>query len=211
MPKIPISKVVKTLIKGDVIFLSALGLITPIFAVFITQQIKGGDVKVAGFAAAIYWIVKSLLQIPISRFLDKTKGEKDDFYFLVIGFFVAAIVPFGYIFSSLPWHIYLLQAIYSIGMAMAYPSWCAIFTRHIDRGREAFEWAVDSTVTGLGVGITGAIGGVLVSYFGFNVVFIIVGIFALLGGLCPLMIYKSLAPKGAQRIEVIEIRKPPYY
>ncbi len=210
MAKLSINRVIKTLIKADLIFLSAFGFITPIFAVFITQQIKGGDVKVVGFAVATYWILKSLLQIPISRFLDKTKGEKDDFYFLVFGFLIAAIVPFGYIFSSLPWHIYILEAIYSLGMAMAYPSWCAIFTRHIDKGREASEWGLDSTVLGLGTGITGAVGGILVSQFGFNMVFVIVGILALIGASLPILIYKHIIPRGNHFIRILRDKKPPF-
>ena len=204
-----INRVIKNLIKADVIFLSAFGLITPIFAVFITDQIAGGDVKVIGFAAAIYWILKSILQIPISRFLDKTKGEKDDLYFLVIGFVIAAIVPFGWIFSILPWHIYILQAIYAIGLAMVLPSWCAIFTRHIDKGKEAFEWALDSTALGFGAGITGALGGILVSQFGFNSVFIIVGVIALFGALLPLLIHKDIIPKSKSHIKPPETKKPP--
>ena len=209
MAKLAINKIIRTLIQADVLFLSAFGLITPIFAVFITEQIRGGDIKVVGFAAAIYWILKSLFQIPIGIFLDKTKGEKDDLYFLVIGFVIAAIVPLGYIFSSFPWHIYVLQAIYGISLAMVLPSWSAIFTRHIDKGREAFEWALDSTALGFGIGITSAIGGILVSQFGFNLVFTIVGIIALLGALLPLLIYKDIMPKGKHHIKTSEIKKPP--
>jgi len=204
-----VNKVIKNLIKADVIFLSAFGLITPVFAIFVIDQIQGGDVRVVGFAAAIYWILKSLLQIPISKFLDKTKGEKDDLYFIVLGFFIAIIVPFGWIFSYLPWHIYILQAVYAIGMAMVVPSWYAIYTRHIDKGKEAFEWALDSTFYGFAIGITGALGGVLVTQFGFNVVFIIVGIFALLGALFPLLIYKDIVPKSKSYIKSSGIKKSP--
>lgn len=209
MAKIKVNKVIITLIKADLVFLSAFGLTTPIFAVFILDQIKGGDVKMVGFAAAIYWILKSLFQIPISRFLDKERGEKDDLYCLVIGFLVAAIVPFGYIFSSFPWHIYVLQVIYGIGMAMYIPSWCAIFTRHIDKGKEAFEWSLNSSSLGFGIGITGAVGGILASQFGFNLLFVVVGIFAILGGLIPLLICKNIIPKGDHYIRVPETKKPP--
>ena len=171
-------------------------MITPIFAVFITEQIEGGDVKVVGFAAAVYWILKSILQIPIGKFLDKKRGEKDDLYFLILGYIVVAIVPFGYIFSFLPWHIYVLEAVYAIGMAMAIPSWCAMFTRHIDKGKEAFEWSLESTAFSFGTGVTGALGGILVSKLGFDAVFIMVGFIALLGALLPLFIYKDIKPKG---------------
>ncbi len=209
MAKIKVNKIIINLIKADLVFFSAFGLITPIFAVFITEQIQGGDIKVIGFAAAIFWIFKSIFQIPISRFLDKERGEKDDFYCMVIGYLLAVIVPFGYIFSSLPWHIYVLQIIHSIGIAMVIPAWCAIFTRHIDKGKEAFEWSLDSSAFGLGVGITGALGGILVSQFGFNLVFIIVGILAFLGGLVPLLIYKNIVPRSNHYKRIPETKRRP--
>ncbi len=208
MAKIKINKVVKTMIKADLIFVSAFGLITPIFAVFILDQIKGGDVKMVGFAAAIYWILKSLLQVPIGRYLDKNVGEKDDFYFVVGGYFLAVLVPLGYIFSSLPWHIYGLQALYAIAMGMAIPGWAAIFTRHIDKGKEAFEWSLESTAIGLGVGITGAVGGVLASKFGFDTVFIFAAIIALVGAILLTAIYKDVFPKGDHHLYVPKIKKP---
>jgi len=172
------NKAIKILVSTDLIMFGALGLVTPFFAVFITNQIQGGSIEVIGFAAGIYAILKSLLQIPIGKFLDKVKGEKDDFGFLILGYLIVALVPIGYIFSFLPWHIYILQAIYAVGMAMAYPSWFAIFTRHVDKGKEAFEWSIWSTNIDLGVGIAGIIGGILVAKFNFNFVFILASIIA---------------------------------
>lgn len=172
------NKAIKILVRSDLIMFGAFGLITPFFAVFITNQIRGGNIEVIGFAAGIYAILKSLLQIPIGKFLDKIKGEKDDFCFLILGYSIVALVPIGYIFSYLPWHIYILQAIYAIGMAMAYPSWFAIFTRHIDKGKEAFEWSIWSTNIDLGVGVAGITGGILVTKFNFNFIFILATVLA---------------------------------
>lgn len=203
-----INKIVRSLIGADILFLSAFGLIAPVFAVFITEQIKGGDVKIIGFAAGIYWILRAILQVPIGRFLDKTEGEKDDFYFLIIGYILATLVPFGYIFSSLPWHIYLLAVVNALGMAMAYPAWCAIFTRHIDKGREALEWGSYGTAVDLGIGAAGAIGGLLVSKFGFNLVFLFVGIIALVGGLLPILIYKHITPRKNILSFIYKIHRP---
>lgn len=174
------------------VFLSALGLITPIFAIFITDKIKGGSVEVVGFAAAIYWIGRSVFEVPIAKFLDRTKGEKDDLYFLMFGYFLCALVQFGYILSTLPWHIYLLQSIFALGAATAWPAWGALFTRHIDKGREGFEWSIEHVSFSLGSGITGALGGILVASIGFNITFVFAGIFALIGGLLPLIIYKDV-------------------
>lgn len=192
MAKFKINKIIKTLIGADLVFLSALGLIAPVFAIFITDKIKGGNVEVVGFAAAIYWIGRSIFEIPIARFLDRTKGEKDDLYFLVAGYAVVALVHFGYIFSSLPWHIYLLQLLYALGAAISWPAWSALFTRHIDKGKEGFEWSVEHVSFSLGSGITGAIGGIMVAGLGFNIVFVLTGIFALAGGLLPLIICRDI-------------------
>jgi len=62
---------------------------------------------------------------------------------------------------------------------------------------------------GLGVGITGALGGILVSQFGFDLVFIIVGILAFLGGLIPLLIYKNIVPKGNHYKRIPETKRRP--
>jgi len=194
-----INKVIKVMITSDVALLTGLGFITPIFAIFITQSITFGDTaeaaKVAGFAMAVYWGVKSLLAIPFGKFIDRNYEEKDDLYFVVIGNILAAGAVFGYIFSSLPWHIYTLQGLYSLGMAMNIPGWTAIFTRHIDKGKEAFEWATRSTLIGIGAAASGALGGMIAAKFGFNVLFIGVGIFVLASALLPFLIYKQLVPR----------------
>ena len=179
--KLKFNKIIRYLVLSDLIFYTGWGLITPIFAIFIVNNIQGGTILIAGIASSIYWVLKSALRVPIGIFLDNHKGEKDDYFFLVFGFLIAALTPFGYIFSKLPWHIYTLQAIYGIGMAMAGSGWSAIFTRHIDKGKEATEWGLDSTSYGIGMGVAAMVGGFAVTKFGFNPVFIAVGIIGLMG------------------------------
>lgn len=177
MPKFA-NKIIKILITSDFILNLGWGLLSPIFAIFIVENITSRGpleaAKIAGFASLFYWITKSILQVPIGHYLDKKHGEKDDFWFMVIGTFLASFVPIGYLFSSAPWHIYLLQILHATGMSMAFPSWLAIFTRHIDKGREAFQWSMESTFLSAGAGIAGGLGGILVGAFGFKIVFVLV-------------------------------------
>jgi len=194
-----INKVIKVLVISDFFLNYGWGLLSPVFALFLVERITGSvteGAKVAGFAALFYWITKSVLQIPIGRYLDKNHGDKDDFLFLIIGMFMTGLVPFGYLISSQPWHIYLCQFWYAVGMAMVFPPWLAIFTRHIDKGREAFEWSLESTAIGLGAGIAGAIGGITVYFLGFGVVFVIVGSFTIVSSLLLLLIRKEMAAKS---------------
>jgi predicted MFS family arabinose efflux permease len=59
----------------------------------------------------------------------------------------------------------------------------SIFTKKIDVGKEATEWGIRASLISLASGITAAIGGFLVENFGFNITFILVGIFSLFSSL----------------------------
>jgi len=195
-----ISKIIKVLITSDFFFNLGWGLLSPVFAIFILEKIATQSIteaaKVAGFAALFYWITKSIIQVPIGYYLDKNHGEKDDFWFMVIGTFLASFVPIGYLFSSMPWHIYLLQILHAIGMSMAFPSWLAIFTRHIDKGREAFEWSMETTSIGAGAGIAGGVGGIMAGVFGFKILFIFVSGLTIFSAILLLLVRNNVSSRG---------------
>ena len=197
-----INKVVRVIIYWDFFFNSAWGLLSPVFAIFLLQKIVFENVamaaEVAGFSALIFWTLKSFLQIPIGAYLDRNHGERDDFIFAIVGTFLNALVPFGFLFARIPEHIYLLQVVHAIAMSMLVPSLYAIFTRHIDKGKEAFEWSVDSTILGFGVGITGAVGGLIASRFGFSIIFILTGVLNLVAGFLLLSIKKNMSLKNVE-------------
>ncbi len=53
-----INNLIKVLTFSDVLILSGWGLINPLFAVFITQQIQGGNLELVGLSTAMYWILR---------------------------------------------------------------------------------------------------------------------------------------------------------
>lgn len=201
-----INKVIRVLILSDIALLSGIGFYSPIFAIFLTDRIQGGNVAVAGYAAAIYWIVQSLVIIPFGKYLDKNHGEKDDLWFIVIGNSLTALAVFGYLFASLSWHIYLLEAIFSIGMSMNIPAFTALFTRHIDKDKVAFDWSVRAALIGMGSGVAGAVGGVVANNFGFNTLFVGVIAFILFSAFLPFLISKQMSPRNGQAIRVPEVK-----
>ena len=190
-----INKVIQILITSDFLLQSGWGLIGPIFAIFLTKQIQGGDLKMVGFVAATYWLTKSIVQPFIAHRLDRKYGEKDDFNFLVVGMYIANLIPLGYAFSSQPWHIFTLEFIRAIAMACVVPTWAAIFTRHIDRGREAFSWSLESTGIGFAAAFAGALGGILTSILGFKIVFVLVSLFGIISSSVLLLIRNQIFPK----------------
>jgi len=203
-----INKVIKILIASDFLLQSGWGLIGPIFAIFLTQQVKGGSLEAVGFAAAIYWISKSSVQPFIARFLDIKKGEKDDFKALIVGMYIANLIPLGYLFSTNILHIFLLETIRGLAMACVIPTWAAMFTRHINKGWEAFSWSLESTSIGFAFGFAAAFGGIIVAIMGFKVVFILVSIFGLISSSILLLIRRHLFSKDGFVPTLPPVQKP---
>lgn len=176
-----VNRVIEYMTLADVLMLSGWGLITPIIAVFFTEQVEGGSVALAGLASTTYFLVKSIFQIPIARIIDKRRGEWDDYKVMIAGSLIITTSAFLYTMVSLPWHVIAIQVLYGFGGALTYPSWLAIFTRHVDRQEMGFEWSLYYTATDLGAAFTAGLGGLLAATFGYNLVFLIVGVLSLVG------------------------------
>ena len=187
-----LNKILEVLIFSDLVINSAYGLIAPILAVFLTDSISGGSLIVVGISDAIYLGVKSILQIPIGLKIDKTEGQKIDFWYLFLGNLLTSAGVFLYLFATLPWHVYLISLIFGIGGAMAYPAWTGLFTRNVVRNRESFAWSLSSTTMELGEAAAALIGGVVAQLLGFDILFGVVGALSTLGTLSLFSFYKTL-------------------
>lgn len=199
-----INRVIRTLVLADFFVNAGFSVFAPVVAIFITRQIAGGTIEAIGFGAAIVQLCKVIVELPLSKILDKNHGEYDDFYSLMVGSFLIACVPFAYLFAHTIYHVYIIQAVYGIGIAFSVPPWYAIFSRHIDKMQESFEWTLDSISIGLAAAGAAAIGGIIAQKFGFNTVFIIGGIFAIFGGLMQILIFRDIkrkVPRGQVKPE----------
>jgi predicted MFS family arabinose efflux permease len=205
---IGLNKVIRVLIASDFFLQAGWGFSAPIFAIFITKQIQGGSVEMVGFVAATYWITKSIVQPFLATFFDWKKGEKDDLRFLIGGLYVANLIPLGYFFSTQIWQIFLLEMIRGLAMACVIPTWSAIFTRHIDKGKEAFSWSIESTGIGFAAGFAGAFGGIIAGVFGFKAVFVLVSLFGLSAASLLLLLKKEVFSKEHFAPKIPPTEKP---
>ncbi|OGZ95257.1 MAG: hypothetical protein A3I44_05560 [Candidatus Sungbacteria bacterium RIFCSPLOWO2_02_FULL_51_17] len=198
--------IVQTLIIASFVFEAGFGMFAPVFAVFVTTQIPGGDIAVVGFATGVYWILKSLLQIPVGRYLDKKEGETDDLYSLWAGYFLMGLVVFLYQYIESPLHLYVLQALLAVGGALAVPAWYGMFLRNIDHHKESFEWSINSSLSfGFGTGGAGMLGGYLAQVYGFHFIFV-TGALLIWGSLVILFVLRKHLRRGSK----VPIPKPPF-
>ncbi len=187
------NKKLALLILSDILIVSSFGLIGPIFALFINQDLNGGVLS-AGIATAIYWGVKSPIQLPLSKYLiDKHKRKTQ---LLLIGTFLMITVPLMYVLAQDVKLIFLAQAVYGFGTALAYPSWFSLFTTYMDKTKKGFEYSLWSTSIGLGSGAAAFFGASIAKVLGFRSLFLVVGAIAFTGFLILIILDRIENKKG---------------
>ena len=178
-----INPTIRFLILSDTVLVGAAGLLGPIFALFVQGFIIGGNEAVAGLAAAIFLFTKSIFQIPVAHIIDKIRGEKDDFWFMFIFSLVIAVIPLAYLYINTPLQLYIVQFFLGLFTAFTFPTFMAIFTRHIDKKKEGTEWGVYFTLTDLSSALLAGIGGYMAAAEGFTTLIIAVVILSIIGAL----------------------------
>jgi len=171
------NKTLKLLMISDIFIFTGFGLISPILAIFIKDDLVGGTIAAAGIASAIFLVTHALLQIIFAYVFN----PKDRFWMLILGTLLIVTVPFGYIFLTQVWHIYIVQFIYGVGASFAYPSWYSLFSANLERGKRGFQWSIYSSCVGVGSAATAFIGAKLAEIIGFKWVFAMTGTMAVVG------------------------------
>jgi MFS family permease len=127
--------VIKTLLINNILSMTGWAFMSPIFAIYVVQNVKGGSIKAVGICYFLYWIIKGPLQLFISDYLDRVEGEADDYFTMLLGQFLDMLVPIALLFSKTTGELYLIFLIYGIADALYVPPWNAIFTRYINPKR----------------------------------------------------------------------------
>jgi MFS family permease len=198
---IAVNRMVKYFVLSDLFFIAGWGFIEPVFSVFIVEKIPGATLTTVGIAAAIYWILRSVLQIPFANFLDRRSGEQAAFRMLVVGLFLAAAAAFAFGWVTQIWELYAVQIIHAIALSFYTASWPAIFSRHLDKDRVSFDWSLDNTAVGVASGVSGFLAGVIGATWGFTAIFILAGIFSLAGAVVILVIPDIVLPRTTTKAE----------
>lgn len=185
-----ISATIRFLILSDFFLFFAVGLLTPIFAVFILENIEN-KIEVIGYAMSCYWLTRVIMVVPLSRLMDKIRGEIDEYSFMIIGTFLISIIPLFYIISSVSWHIYVLQIMNGIAYSMAVPAWRILFTNHIDKKIVGLEWSLEDVGVGIATASSATIGAFIASKLGFKVLFGIISFFGLIATIILIVLSKK--------------------
>lgn len=184
----------KLLIFSDFILLGSTGLIGPILALFIAEELVGGSALAAGMATMFYLLTRSIGGWIWAYVVDIIDHHKE---FLIAGSILLASGPFLYLAITNVYQLFLVQILMGIGAAISIPIWYVYFTHNIEPEKEGYTWSMYGSWLGIGMAITAGAGGFIAQTVGFTELFVIVGVLGMVG-LIPLFFIKE---------EKLEIKK----
>lgn len=190
-----VNKVVKLMVFSDLMLFSGWGFIMPVFSIFVIEEIYEATLVTAGIATAVYWLLRGLVQPSVAKFIDRTKGEKDDFWVLVGSLAIVGIASGSLAFVETKTALYVVQMVHGAAFGAYSVAWPAIFSRHMDKGGVAFDWALDRGSVGLSVALTSILGAKGAELLGFDLIFVLAGLTALVSAAILLGIPKLILPK----------------
>lgn len=188
-----INKSIKVLIGAEIAIGSAAALLNPIFALFIVGSIEEGSIEIVGAAVAITLITKSVLRVPLGRYLDGTKGELANYHSLLVGFLLFGLTQFLYLFATNIWNVYVIQVISGTAIALVYTPWYGLFSRKLDSHHEDYEWGIGHSLSGIIAAIAAYLGGAIAKRYGFSPIFVMSGVIAFVGAISLAVLKKRLS------------------
>lgn len=165
----------KVLLTGASFWWLGEGLFGPLFAVFAGRV--GGNVLDISWAWAIYLLTTGVLEIVIGKISDRIGHAR----LMIAGYALNAIFTFGYLFIHSPKELFIVQAGLGVALALADPTWDALYAKYEDRRRAGYIWGLEHGTEELITGISIFVGGLIVNYFSFTALFVIMGVIQTVG------------------------------
>lgn len=170
--QLQINPLVKAFILSETFFWSGQNLLAPIFSVFVAQELTGGSLEAAGTAVTVYMIARILAELYIGRLL-KNSTDTKKLWYAILGIIFVSACYLGMAVANTVEVVYLLQFIIGLGFGVISPAKYALFSEHLDKGKETSEWSIyDATVFG-GMAFTAMLGGYIAQQNGFDTLFAI--------------------------------------
>lgn len=170
------------------------GLYLPLSAlvgIYLSNLLGFNTVEIVGIGVGLFYLVRSISQIPIGILVDKIKRDTDDILILIAGnlFLGVPFLLFPIINNSSTF--YILQITMGLGASMNLVTWRKMFAKNLDKGKEGTSYAVYDTVFSASIAlfslIMGTVANINQAYFDF--VMISVGLLIVLSTIFPLSIF----------------------
>lgn len=167
-----VSPIVKAYIISESFLWSAWNFITPIFAVFATDHIQGGNVQIAASAFSTYLIARVMAELACGRYFAKSTDSKKAII-SIVGISIMSFSYLGFAFSDSVLQLFVYYAVAGIGLGIASPAKNSLFSIHLDKNKETTEWSISDATSFISMALAAALGGFIAGVYGYRVLFIV--------------------------------------
>jgi MFS family permease len=165
-----LSPQVRLLVTISLLTTFAESMLVPMYAAF-TERV-GGSILDAGIAFACFSMATGVF---VSLIGTRPCFQRHVKVFLALGFLGSACCDISYIFVQNRWQLFGAQVIAGLATGLIEPAWDSLFTDAIEHS-SAKHWSIWSGSTHLIAGAAALIGGVVVAYASFTVLFVTMGL-----------------------------------
>jgi len=182
-----VNPVVRAFIISETFLWSCWNSFTPIFALFATHNIPGGNAAVAAAAYSTHLIVRVIFELITGRYL-LNKHESRKFWITIVGVLFLSVSYLGFAFTNTITQLFLFYGVAGLGLGIASPAKNSIFASHLDKKKEAIEWATMDAVVFIGMALSATLGGFVAITYGFQLLFLAISLINLFGAI-PYFLY----------------------
>jgi len=165
------NKPIRIMLATNGLILIATAMIGPIYAIFVEKI--GGSLLDASYAFGVYAVAAGTVTLISGKYADKFKENE---LIIIFGYLVIGLAFWGYMLVNSIWSLLIVEAIIGFGEAVYSPAFDAIYSKHLDGHKSGREWGAWESINYYTTAIGALIGGVLVTFFGFNAMFIAMGL-----------------------------------
>ena len=166
-----LGKEIRILLFGSSIWYLGEGMLGPIFGVFTTSI--GGSILDISWIWAAYLIATGVFTVIVGKISDARYSKEK---LLVTGYALNTLFTFGYLFATTPQRLLFVQVGLGLASALATPTWDALYSRYHDKALSGFVWGLSSGQAQFVTGIAVIVGGLIVNYYSFALLFISMGV-----------------------------------
>ncbi|MBI4058033.1 MFS transporter [Candidatus Microgenomates bacterium] len=176
----------KILLLSQGFLISAFAMLSPIYAIFVERI--GGGILAASSAAMIFSIATGIAVYIISRWEDSVKHQEK---LLRLGYALSALGFLGYIFVKNVYHLFVVQVLLGLSVAVRSPAFDALYSKSLDHQKRASQWGNWETMAYLVSATAALVGGYIATNFGFKSLFMVMFICSLVALLFSLRKWKN--------------------
>lgn len=182
-----LNRAIRILLISNSIVLIAGYMLGPIYALFVERI--GGDLMDASIAGGLFSLAAGLVTLVSGKYSDKLRRPE---YVVMIGYTIMAVGFLLYLWVDSITFLFIVQVIIGMGEAIYSPAFDAVYSKHLALSRSGRQWGAWESMNYFTAFAGAIIGGLLVTRFSFDILFVVMAGLCLTSGVYILLLKRNL-------------------